>query len=339
MKNLDLRFLSKEDIVSLDIPLKKAIDIVEQTYVEHAKQNVYLPAKVGIYPKDTHGFRFFHAMPAMVSSPNPSIESAGVKWVSYFPGNKSEKDLPDASCLMILNDVHTGLPYCIMEGMHLTNLRTAAAGAIAAKRLAAPDASVLGIVGAGVIARWSIHAILSELPGINEIKVTSRTKESRERLCAEMEKVYKDVKFTSYSELEALVSQSDIALSITSNTTAPYINFDWLKEGALALSLDGIKSWDSSFTNADHIISDDKAYLKTELERYYGEINLNSEICEIGEIIETSDRLWSKNKRNIAFMTGVGSTDVTVGKYIYDQAVKNNAGTVLPLASNRIPVS
>lgn len=339
MKSLELRYLSKENIEDLDIPLKKAIDIVEQTYVAHAKKNVYLPAKVGIYPNDTPKFRFFHAMPAMVSSPNSSIESAGVKWVSYFPGNMSEKDLPDASCIMILNDVDTGLPYCIMEGMHLTNLRTAASGAIAAKKLAAPDACVLGIVGAGSIARWSIHAILSVLPGIKEIKVTSRTKDSRERLCAEMEKVYKGVQFTPYSELEPLISESDIALTITSNTKEPFINFDWIKEGALAISLDGIKSWDSSFTNADNIISDDKTYLKTELERYYGKMNMNKEIREIGEIIETSESIWSKNKKSIAFMTGVGSTDVTVGKYIYDQAVKNNAGTVLPFASNRIPVS
>lgn len=339
MNCLELRYLSEENIKDVDISLKDAIDIVEQTYLAHAIQNVYLPAKVGIYPEDTPKFRFFHAMPAMVSSPNSSIKSAGVKWVSYFPGNMSEKNLPDATCIMILNDVDTGLPYCIMDGMYLTNLRTAASAVIAAKRLASPNARVLGIVGAGIIARWSIHAILTELPAIKEIKVTSRTKESREKLCAEMGKVYKGVTFTPYFELEQLINESDIALSITSNTTGPFIKFDWLKEGALALSLDGIKSWDLSFTNADHIITDDKTYLKTELERYYGKkMNLNTEIREIGEIIERSENLWSKSKKTIAFMTGVGSTDVTIGKYIYNRALKSNVGTVLPLASDRIPV-
>ena len=54
----------------------------------------------------------------------------------------------------MLNDMQTGLPLAVMDGGYITNVRTAAASAVAAKYLANPDARVLGIVGAGIQGRY-----------------------------------------------------------------------------------------------------------------------------------------------------------------------------------------
>ena len=325
MRNSDLLYLSREDIKNTNISMKETINIVEQTYIAHAFKKVYLPAKIGIHPNNSD---FFHAMPAMVTSP----KSAGVKWVSYFPSNNAEKKHPDSSCIMILNDVNTGLPICIMEALHLTYMRTAASAAIAAKRLANPNARILSIIGAGTIARWAVRAIISVIPTITEIRVTSRTEKSRDRFCTEMSEIFKEVNFSSYNDIKSLISDSDIALSITSNSGEPFIEFDWLKKGTLALALDGVISWDHSFTKADYIVTDDEVYLQAEIKRKHDSIKMDNKIHEISEIIDSCDSQWSRDKRSIAFMNGIGSTDITLGKYIYDQAVEKNFGITLPFS-------
>ncbi|SFE89462.1 ornithine cyclodeaminase family protein [Alteribacillus iranensis] len=325
MKNVALRYLSRDDIKQLNVSMQDTINIVEQTYIAHASDKVHLPSKIGIHPNNSG---FFHTMPAMVMDP----DSVGMKWVSYFPGNHSRNNLPDSSCIMILNDINTGLPICIMEALHFTYMRTAASGAVAVKRLSVPDSRVLGIVGAGTIARWSVHAILSVKPEINEIRVISRTEESRNNFCEELEEQYKNVNFIPCSDTKSVMEESDIVLSITSNSADPFLNFEHLRKGGLALSLDGIKSWDLSFMDADYIVTDDRNFLKGEIERKYRNTKVEREIYEISEVMESSDLQWSEDKKGIAFMNGIGSTDVTLGKYIYDQAVKENVGIILPFS-------
>src|SRR5699024_1521819 len=307
--------------------MSKTINVVEMAYGAAASGKVHLPAKVGIYPYSNIE-NFFHAMSSMVEGFENFEGSVGVRWVSYFLDNNRTISLPNASSVMTLNDAKTGLPYCIMEGMHLTNMRTAASGAIAAKKFANPNATVLGIVGAGKIARWSVRAIKSVFPSIKEIKVISRTKSSINNFCSEMSELYKDIKFSPHSNLKSLVNKSDIILTITSNTDEPYISFDWLQEGALAISLDDIRSWKSSFKNADKIITDDKDYF---LELIDGYLELKeSKLHGVSELLEKSKGLeWSEDERNIVFMNGIGSTDIMIANYIYKLAVESGKGQTL----------
>jgi ornithine cyclodeaminase/alanine dehydrogenase-like protein (mu-crystallin family) len=78
-------------------------------------------------------------MPAWVNG----APALGMKWVSYFPGN-FDRGLPDSTGIIILNDPEHGLPCCIMEGLYVTFLRTAACAAVAAKYLAPRPPKSLG---------------------------------------------------------------------------------------------------------------------------------------------------------------------------------------------------
>ena len=53
--------------------------------------------------------------------------------------------------MIILSDPRNGLPLCIMEATLITNLRTGAAGGVAAKYLAREDSSIVGLVGCGAL--------------------------------------------------------------------------------------------------------------------------------------------------------------------------------------------
>ena len=108
-----------------------------------------------------------------------------MKWVSYFPGN-FDRGLPDSTGIIILNDPEHGLPCCIMEGMYVTFLRTAACAAVAAKYLAPRPPKTLGLIGCGGLGLWSLRIMSATFPSIEQVFVSSRTRGSREEFCAKM---------------------------------------------------------------------------------------------------------------------------------------------------------
>jgi ornithine cyclodeaminase len=87
-----------------------------------------------------------------------------VKIASGFPGNVA-RGLPPGQGVMLLFDRENGVPSAVLldEG-RLTNLRTAAAGAVAAKHLAAPDVQRIGVIGSGVQARLQLDHLREVTP-------------------------------------------------------------------------------------------------------------------------------------------------------------------------------
>jgi ornithine cyclodeaminase/alanine dehydrogenase-like protein (mu-crystallin family) len=152
-----LLYLSHADIVEINLTMEEIINQLETAFVEKARGRVEMPPKPGIHPTDSDNF--IHAMPAYI----PAMRSAGLKWVSGFPHNQ-ERGLPYISGLLILNDPETGLPISVMDCVWITAKRTGAATAIAAKRLARPDSSVVGILGCGVQGRSNIEALFVDFP-------------------------------------------------------------------------------------------------------------------------------------------------------------------------------
>jgi len=128
------------------------IKALEVAFGEKGQGRVEMPPKPGIHPGG--GDNFIHAMPAYI----PALKSAGVKWVSGFPDNQ-ERGLPYITGLLILNDAETGLPISVMDCVWITAMRTGAATAVAAKYLARPESSVVGILGCGVQGRSNVEAL------------------------------------------------------------------------------------------------------------------------------------------------------------------------------------
>ena len=141
MKPVEIMYLSQADILEIGVGITKVIELVEQALAEHARGRVENPPKPGI-----HAFSnsFIHAMPAYFRD----LGIGGLKWVSGYPNNKT-LDLPSTMGIIILNDMKTGAPLCIMDGTWITGVRTAAVSAITVKHCARKNSEVLGIVGAG----------------------------------------------------------------------------------------------------------------------------------------------------------------------------------------------
>ena len=157
MEKRQLLYLSQADVKSVGLDMTEIIDLLEMAFLEKGEGRVEMPPKPGIHPGA--GDNFIHAMPAYI----PAMNSAGLKWVSGFPENY-KRSLPYITGLLILNDPETGLPIAVMDCVWITAMRTAAATAVAARRLARPESTTLGILGCGVQARTNTEALCVLFP-------------------------------------------------------------------------------------------------------------------------------------------------------------------------------
>src|SRR5690242_12986766 len=82
----------------------------------------------------------------------------GVKLVTFYPGN-AERGLPTHLAMILLFRPETGEALAVMDGRLITEMRTAAASAVATRALARPDAAVLAILGTGLQARAHAEAL------------------------------------------------------------------------------------------------------------------------------------------------------------------------------------
>ncbi len=108
-----------------------------------------MPAKVYL---DSPPFGDFRAMPARGDG------LALLKWVTSFPGNP-DRGLPTVSGVICLSSAETGEPLMLLDARSVTALRTGAVAAVAARALARPDASSVGIVGSGLHGTWAARCL------------------------------------------------------------------------------------------------------------------------------------------------------------------------------------
>ncbi len=324
MVGTTLLYLSRADVEAVGVGMREIIDALDHMFKEKGAGNVEMPPKPGIH---TRPDAFIHAMPAYI----PSLESAGIKWVSGYPEN-TKKGLPYITGLLILNDADTGVPVSVMDCTWVTAMRTGAATAVAAKYLARPEGSSVGIIACGVQGRSNLEA-LSCLFTIEHVSAYDISPEAAERYAAEMgEQLGVDVEVVG-SPRDAVVGMDMVVTSgpILRNPS-PVVEAGWLKEGAFASLVD----FDSYFTGpaleqADKLATDD-----IEQMRYYRSVGYFKETPEpyadLGEIAAgKKPGRGSADERTITMNLGLALDDMATAPLVYNEAVKKGIGVELLL--------
>jgi alanine dehydrogenase len=173
-----------------------------------------MPPKV--YITFEHGD--FRTMPAYV----PALGIAGVKIVNVHPDNRTA-GLPTVMALTVILDVETGIPRAIINATRLTDMRTGAAGAIAAKYLSPKKEVILGVIGSGKQAESQVEAISKELT-ITGIKVWSRDEKNALAFAA---------RFRTFDCTPASIEKAcdaDIVVT-TTPSRKPIVMHEWIHEG------------------------------------------------------------------------------------------------------------
>ena len=320
-----LLYLSRAEIETLNISMKEVIKAVEEAFREKAQGKSESPPKPGVHPRKD---AFIHAMPAYM----PKIGVAGVKWVSGFPENP-KRGLPYISGLLILNDLATGFPICVMDCTWITAKRTGAATAVAAKYLAREDSKTLCILGCGVQGRSNLEALMVVCNGLEEVKAYDVDVENLRKYVEEMTAKYAVRVVPANSPKEA-VKNCDIVVTagpILKNPK-PVIDASWFRNGGFACPIDFDSYWKpEAIHSMDKFCTDDLeqlTYYKTQ--GYFSDVP--EVYAELSEIVSGKKHGRENLEERIMSMNlGLAIEDMVTAKLIYEKAKKTGAGTELPL--------
>ncbi|AOV16243.1 cyclodeaminase [Acidihalobacter aeolianus] len=156
------------------------------------------------------------------------LPQLAIKASSGFFGNPA-RGLPSLSGFMALLDATSGRTVAVLlDNGYLTDVRTAAAGALAARTLARADARVAGVLGSGVQARLQIEA-LSLVRPLERVLVWARERNAALVYADEM-RARLGIPVEPREAAEAVVREADIVVT-TTPAREPLVQAEWLHPG------------------------------------------------------------------------------------------------------------
>jgi len=320
-------YLSREEVTSLDIPMKTVIEAIAKGFVEMGNGRVEMPPKPGIHPGPAEDCNYIHAMPCYI----PALNSAGMKWVSGYPPNQ-KKGLPYNAGLLIWNDPETGIVKAVMDCIWITTNRTAAASALSARYLARPESELMGIYGCGVQGAINLKAFAGEYQ-LKEVHCFDPVTAQAEKLAAVAGEL--GIKAVVEADPKNVVAGMDIVVTAGPILHEPHATLKegWLKEGAFVSMVDYDSSWSrAALAEADLFTTDNLAQYtyNKDVNGYFQ--NCPTVYAELGELVtgQKKGRTGPKQK-TFACNLGIALEDMSVAPLIYGLAVEKNVGRWLPL--------
>jgi ornithine cyclodeaminase len=293
-----------------------------------ARGEIFQPLRTIIRPPDARGL--LGLMPAYRHGEHGAF---GMKAICVFPGNPSiGKDAHQGTVMLFSQE--TGEPLALMNASQITATRTAAVSAVATRLLARPDATELGIIGAGVQARTHLVA-LACVRSIKRARVACRNPEHGERLVREMQdKVSFRIEVAKSNE-EA-VRDADLIVTATS-AHEPVIERDWISPGAhinaIGTHSPQSREIDTATMAAARIFVDRRESALNEAGDYLlaakdGAVTPESIVAEIGElVIESKTGRSSSSDITLFKSLGLAIEDVVCAEYLFRKAQTENAGS------------
>jgi ornithine cyclodeaminase/alanine dehydrogenase len=211
--------LTRDD-VRLLIRIEAIIDAVERAHAAlaagRASQAIDHPTRI------PGGDGVMLPMAAAIDA----LPVAGVKLLADMPGNAARGLRTQHSCITLI-DTETGRPRALLDGTEITLHRTAAASAVATRRLARSDVETLGFIGAGAQARSHLAA-LRTVRTFSRVTVWSRRRATAERFRDEQSTP--DLPIEVLGSAEAVVRCADVLCTLTPSRE-PVVRGAWFMPG------------------------------------------------------------------------------------------------------------
>jgi ectoine utilization protein EutC len=314
-------------IVQLDID---AVDCVEQAFVALATKAVEMPP---IMRLDIPAHR---GEVDVKTAYVPGLDSFAIKVSPGFFNNPS-LGLPSTNGLMLLLSAHTGLVEALLlDNGYLTDVRTAAAGAVAAKHLARPDARIATILGAGMQARLQLRALTLVRP-IAEARIWARDAQKARQLAGEL---MEELGFPVVAEADAerACRGADIIVT-TTPSNRPILDAAWLQPGqhvtAMGSDAEHKNEIDpAAILRAAPYVADSLKQTRRLGELHHaiaaGLVSEDAAFPELGAII--SGQAFGRRSNaaiTLCDLTGTGVQDTAIATLAHRRAVLAGAGQAL----------
>jgi ectoine utilization protein EutC len=311
--------------VSLDPP---AVDLIADAFAKLSAGGVVMPPILRMDMEDKHG--------------EVDVKTAYVPGLSGFaikasPGffDNPKKGLPTTSGLMIVHDSDTGrVKAVLLDNGYLTDVRTAAAGAVAARCLSVPDASRAAVIGCGVQARLQMRALKLVRP-IEHIMVWGRDPEKAAACARDIQRLT-GAETTVAESVAAALRDAQVAVTTTPSRT-PLIDPGMLRPG---LHITAMGS-DAEHKNeiAPAVIAEADLFVcdKHEQSARLGELHHavgagtvpeDMPVVELGAIVSGAHPGRARAEDvTICDLTGTGVQDTAIAIHALSVALAKSAGT------------
>jgi len=321
--NRDVLVLREAEIRDL-LDVSSCLQAVEEAFSAYARGRAALPAVINLEVREHDGEVHVKAGHLHGGA------NYAVKIASGFPGNAG-RGLPPNDGLVLVFDAASGAPAALLfDNGFITDRRTGAAGAVAARHLARRDAGVVAVIGCGLQARHQIEALV-KVRTLREVRVYGRNSE-RARACAA------DLAATSGLEndhceavgsVEAAVAGADIVVTVTPSRE-PLVKAAWLSPGChvTAVGSDGPDKQElhqDVLARADLLVADSRSQCLRLGEIHHavaggaiGESDIAAELGEITAGLKPGRR--SDAQITVCDLTGVGVQDVAAANVVLERA-------------------
>ena len=328
---MEVRLLFEPEIRGLIGP-KEAIREVREAFAKLARGEAVLPGVIGIDIPE-HRAEVHVKGAYLKGAPYYSIKEAAGSW------NNPAKGLPIGSGLVLVFDAETTFPRAILfDNGYLTDLRTGAAGAVAADLLAKRDIDRVGMVGVGYQGRYQLEALL-QVRAPDRVIAVARDEAKVSAYCREMEAKH-GVPVVPAKTVEQAVRGSDLVVTSTP-ATAPIVRADWVGPGMhiTAVGSDGPDKQElevAVLAKADKVVADRLEQCAALGEIHHalvaGALRREDVYAELGEIAAGIKRgRESDEEITIADLTGVGVQDAAVANLVVREATRRGLGKVLEI--------
>lgn len=307
-----------------------ALAVVEDGFARLGRGEVTIPPIMGLEIPEKNGAADVKA--AYVSG----WDSFAVKLSTRFFDNP-ERGLPSGSGLMALLDADTGRPRALLlDDGYLTTVRTALAGALAAKYLAREAVDTVGVVGTGSQARWQLSA-LALVCDFRQVLVFGRDMDAAEAYAEQMSSEL-DVPVSVAGDAASLVQASDVVVT-TTPATEPVIRAEWLHPGVHVTAMGSDAAHKNELAPAvlgaaDVLVCDLKAQCEARGELRHaqraGVIAASEPVTELGSLVNGRARgRTGDDDITVCDLTGVGVQDTAIARYAMERVRSAGLGISL----------
>ncbi|APO72649.1 ectoine utilization protein EutC [Rhizobium mongolense] len=265
----------------------------------------------------------------------PGIESFAIKISPGFFDNP-KIGLASTNGMMVLLSSRTGLVQALLlDNGYLTDVRTAAAGAVAAKHLSRENSKVAAIFGAGMQAKLQLEALMLVRP-IREARIWARDFAKAQGVAAQLAKAL-GLAVTAVADPKNAVAGADVIVTTTPSQT-PILKAEWLEAGQHVTAMGS----DAEHKNEIDPVAIAKAWLyvadSLKQTRRLGELHhaiatgtvaADAAFPELGQIVAGQRQGRSDATQiTIADLTGTGIQDTAIATLAFARANAANAGTI-----------
>lgn len=305
----------------------EAIDIVEQAFIALAGGSVIMPPILSMDLAEVNGE--VDVKTAYI----PGMAGFAIKVSPGFFDNPS-LGLPSLNGLMTLFSARTGLVQALfLDNGYLTDVRTAAAGAVAARHLAPARVTTAGVMGTGVQARLQMKAAHLVRP-FERLLVWGRDMQKAEACAGELARDL-DIEARAEADPQKLVGESQLVVTTTS-AREPLLLAEWLHEGlhvtAMGSDQEGKNEIDpNAIARADLYVCDRMSQVEK-----LGELRAAIELGlwggghapELGAIASGAIAgRTSDSDITLCDLTGTGAQDTAIANYALGAAIRAGAGS------------